>query len=255
MKTKWISFFTLFKRAFLRFFKVPNNTIVPQLVTVLFYFLIFGVVIGSRIKSIEGVNYMLFILPGLLVQNLINGSYSNPSGSLYISRTWGSIVDVLTAPISYTAFTLAFVFAGMLRGIFLAIGTLLLGLLFVTPTIVNIWILLAYVLLVSFTFACAGIIIGLWSKTWEQLNIFINFVVTPLTFLGGVFYTLDMVPPLMKTITLINPIFYMINGTRYGMLGIADGNVYLGLSFLALFGGLLFFITFTLVKRGYHLRT
>ena len=97
MRTNWVGFYTLFKREFLRFFKVPNNTIFPQLITVLFYFLIFGIAIGSRIQEVAGVPYFLFILPGLFVQVLINGAYSNPSGSLYMSRTWGSIIDVLTA--------------------------------------------------------------------------------------------------------------------------------------------------------------
>lgn len=255
MKTNWTGFYTLFKREFLRFFKVPNNTIFPQLITVLFYFLIFGIAIGSRIKEVAGVEYFLFILPGLFVQVLINGSYSNPSGSLFMSRMWGSITDVLTAPISYTQFTFAFIFAAMLRGIFLGIGTILIAMIFMNVMIVHFWILLAYVLLISFVFALVGIIIGLWSKTWEQLNIFINFIVTPLTFLGGVFYTLDMVPPVLATITQWNPIFYMINGVRYGMIGIQDGDVYIGLLFLAFLAIILFWIVFSLIKKGYNLRT
>lgn len=255
MKASWISFYTLFKREFLRFFKVPNNTIFPQLITVLFYFLIFGIAIGSRIKEVAGVPYFLFILPGLFVQVLINGAYSNPSGSLYMARTWGAIADVLLAPISYSQFTFSFIFAGMLRGIFLGIGTVLVALIFM-PVTVNHWVLLlAYILLISFVFALVGIVIGLWCKTWEQLNIFINFVVTPLTFLGGVFYTLDMVPPIIATITKFNPIFYMINGVRYGMLGISDGNVYIGLIILAGVALGLYWFVFSLIKNGYNLRT
>jgi len=255
MRTNWIGFYTLFKREFLRFFKVPNNTIFPQLISVLFYFLIFGIAIGSRIQEVAGISYFLFIMPGLFVQLLINGSYSNPSGSLYMSRTWGSITDVLMAPISYTHFTFAHIFAAMLRGIFLGIGTMIIAMFFVKIAIFNVWILLAYVLLISFLFALCGVLIGLWSKTWEQLNIFINFVVTPLTFLGGVFYTLDMVPTTIKIITQWNPIFYMINGVRYGMLGIQDGNVYIGLIFLAIISGAMFAFVFYLIKKGYNLRT
>ena len=253
--SNWISFYTLFKREFLRFFKVPNNTIFPQLITVLFYFLIFGIAIGSRIKEVAGVPYILFILPGLFVQTLINGSYSNPSGSLFVSRSWGNIADVLTAPISYTQFTLAYIFAGMLRGLFLAIGTALIAWIFIPITVINPLVLIAYVVLISFVFSCAGIMIGLWSRTWEQLNIFINFIVTPLTFLGGVFYTLDMVPKTMATITQINPIFYMINGVRFGMLGIKDGNVYIGLLFLAILAVIMFAIVYNLIRKGYNLRT
>ncbi|MCF7871636.1 ABC transporter permease [Candidatus Woesearchaeota archaeon] len=258
MKNKlsnWISFYTLFKREFLRFFKVPNNTIFPQLITVLFYFIIFGIAIGARIKEVAGVSYFLFILPGLFVQVLINGSYSNPSGSLFMSRMWGSITDVLIAPISYTQFTFAYIFAAMLRGLTLGIGAILIAMIFIQVNIYSIWILGLYILLISFVFALMGIIIGLWCKTHEQLNIFINFIVTPLTFLGGVFYTLNMVPKTIATITQLNPIFYMINGVRYGMIGVQDGNIYLGLLFLTILAISLFTIVYLLIKRGYNLRT
>ncbi|MCF7866366.1 ABC transporter permease [Candidatus Woesearchaeota archaeon] len=258
MKTKtsdWIPFYTLFKREFLRFFKVPNNTIFPQLITVLFYFLIFGIAIGSRIKEVSGVSYFLFILPGLFVQLLINGSYSNPSGSLYVARNFGNITDILLAPISYIQFTLAYIFAGMLRGFFLGLGTIIIAMLFINVSIHHFWILIIYCLLISFVFACFGILVGLWAETWEQLNIFINFVVTPLTFLGGVFYTLDMVSGTIATITQFNPIFYMINGVRYGMIGVQDGNIYLGLIFLVIIASILFMITYKLIQKGYHLRT
>lgn len=250
-----IGFYTLLKREFLRFFKVPNNTIFPQLITVLFYFLIFGIALGTRITEVAGVDYFLFILPGLFVQTLINGSYSNPSGSLYVSRQWGGIVDVLMAPISYVQFTFAYIIAGMLRGFFLALGTILIALVFISFSIHNFFILLLYVLLISFVFACCGVIIGLWSTSWEQLNIFINFIVTPLTFLGGVFYTLEMVPDWMALLTQLNPIFYMINGVRYGMIGVQDGNVYLGLLFLGVAGVIIFSFTYHLIKKGYNLRT
>ena len=255
MKSKWISFYTLFKREFLRFFKVPNNTIFPQLITALFFFLIFGIALGTRIREVAGVEYFLFILPGLFVQTLINGSYSNPSGSLFFSRMFGSINDVLVAPISYLQFIFAHIFAGMMRGFFLALGTIVIALFFVNIEIHSWLIMLSYILLIAFLFACCGILIGLWSKEYEQLNIFINFVVTPLTFLGGVFYTLDMVPEWMALITRLNPIFYMINGVRYGMIGVHDGSVYIGLLFLTIASVLLFSWVYYLVQKGYNLRS
>ena len=255
MKINYIGFFTLFKREFLRFFTVPNNTIFPQMVSALFYFLIFGIAIGNRIELNIGVPYLLFILPGLFVQNLINGSYSNPSGSLFTSRSWGNISDMLLAPISYLEFTIAIILAAILRGILLGLGTVLIALFFVKLSIYHPLILIAYILLISFLFACCGIIIGLWAKTWEQLNVFLNFIVTPLTFLGGVFYTLDMVPNIMATITKFNPVYYMINGTRYGMLGIKEGNIYIGIFFLIILNILLFTISYYLIKKGYNLKT
>ena len=255
MKSSWISFYTLLKREFLRFFKVPNNTIFPQLVTVLFFLLIFGIALGTRIDEVQGLPYLLFILPGLFVQTLINGSYSNPSGSLYISRNWGAITDVLLAPISYVQFIFAYILSGMARGFFLAIGTILIALFFTSLNIHSWWILLLYVIFISFLFSCAGILVGLWSNNFEQLNIFINFIVTPLTFLGGVFYTLDMVPDTMALITQLNPIFYMISGVRYGMIGIEDVNVYVGLLFLVIASIILFTWSYYLVRTGYNLRS
>lgn len=255
-------FYTLTKREFLRFFTVPNNTIFPQMITTLFFFLIFGVAVGSRISLDVDISYLLFILPGLMVQNLINGSYSNPSGSLYTSRSFGNINDVLLAPISSLQFTLAYVFAGMLRGLFLMVGTILVAFAFFAfdpatslPPMHNLLIVLAYTLLVSFAFACTGVIVGLWSKTWEQLNIFINFVVTPLAFLGGVFYTLSMVPPLMAQLTQLNPIFYMISGMRYGMLGIRDSDPFIGLIFMGIICVVIFIATYALIDRGWNLKT
>jgi ABC-2 type transport system permease protein len=255
-------FYTLTKREFLRFFTVPNNTIFPQMITTLFFFLIFGVAIGSRIALDVEIPYLLFILPGLMIQNLINGSYSNPSGSLYTSRSFGNITDVMLAPISSLQFTLAYVIAGMLRGLFLMVGTIIVALVFFTfdaslvfPSMHAPLIVLAYALLTAFAFACTGIIVGLWARTWEQLNIFINFVVTPLTFLGGVFYTLSMVPPLMAQLTQLNPIFYMISGMRYGMLGIRDSDPLIGLVLMTFVSIVLFTMTYALVVRGWNLKT
>lgn len=250
----FIVFYTFFKREFYRFFKVPQSTIVPALVTVTFYLLIFGIAIGTRIKEVAGVPYLLFILPGLYAQMLITGSYSNPSGSLFVSRQWGSIHDVLMSPISNSALLFAFILSGMLRGIILGAGALVIGFVFLQFTITNWFVLIAYTLLVSFMFALFGIIIGLWAKRWDQLNIFLNFVITPLTFLGGVFYTIEMVPPVVKVITQINPIFYFINGIRYGVLGISDGSIWIGMIVLVVISILLYTFVYQLIKKGYNLR-
>src|SRR3989344_4060477 len=249
-----IGFYTLLKREFWRFFKVPNNTIFPQLITAAFFMLVFGIALGSHITSVAGVSYLLFILPGLFVQNLINGSYMNGSGSLFVSRHFGNMQDVLVSPISHNQMVAAYILSSMARGFFLGIGTLAIALLFTAFSISHPWVLLLYSLLTSFLFSCCGIIIGLWSRTWEQLNIFINFVVTPLTFLGGVFYTLEMVPPAVALITRLNPVFYVVDGIRYGMLGIAGSSIALGLAFLAGASAVLYLIVFRLVKSGYNLK-
>ncbi|MBI4149023.1 ABC transporter permease [Candidatus Woesearchaeota archaeon] len=249
-----VGFYTLLKREFWRFFKIPNNTIFPQLITAAFFMLVFGIALGAHIKEINGISYLLFILPGLYVQNLINGSYMNASGSLFVSRHFGNMQDVLVSPISHHQMVAAYLLSSMARGFFLGIGTLAIALLFTSFSISHFWVLLAYSLLTAILFSCCGIIIGLWSRSWEQLNIFINFVVTPLTFLGGVFYTLDMVPSSVALITRLNPVFYVVDGIRYGMLGIASGSIALGLVFLAAASVILYLAVFRLVKNGYNLK-
>ena len=249
-----IGFYTFTKREFLRFFKVPHTTIFPVLVTVAFYMIIFGIAIGSRIKDVAGVPYLLFILPGLFAQMIIQGSYSNPSGSLFVARQWGNIHDILMSPISHTQMIFAYVIGGVARGFFLGLGTIIIGMLFLRFSVHSIIILILYSILIAVLFSLCGMIIGLMAKRWEQLNIFINFVVTPLTFLGGIFYTLDMVPKTVAIITQLNPIFYLVNGVRYGMIGVSEVNVYAGLFFLAVFCVILYAIVYRMFSIGYNLK-
>ena len=251
----WISFSTHFKREFQRFFTVPHTTIYPQLLVVFFYMLIFGIAIGSRIREVHGYGYLLFILPGLLVQNIINGSYSNPSGSLFVARSMGFITDILLAPLSYAEMITGYLLAGILRGFFLGIGTLIIALFFIKVHIAHPFLLLLYLTLIAYVFAGLGIIIGLVAKEWQELNIFINFVVTPLTFLGGVFYSLDMVPPLLAALTRWNPLFAMIDGTRYAMIGVHDASIYAGVLYLVILSILITSICLHLFRIGYRMRT
>lgn len=253
-RTSWTSWWTLFKRECLRFVQVPVTTIVPALTTVLFYFLIFGVVIGTRIDTIQGIDYIAFIVPGLLVQNVLNGSYSNPSGSLFMSRAHANIEDFLLAPINYLPFTLAYVLAGIVRGATLGIGTLAIAAFMTDITIHSYTVFFAFLVLISATFASFGVIVGLWAQDHQQLNIFTNFLVTPLTFLGGVFYSLDMVNPTLRFITRLNPIYYMVAGVRYGMIGFNEVPIWIGLAFLSTVATGLFCLAYYLVRSGYHLR-
>lgn len=253
--TSWTSWWTLLKRECLRFVQVPVTTIVPALTTVLFYFMIFGLVIGSRIESISGIDYIAFIVPGLLVQNVLNGSYSNPSGSLFMSRQHANIEDFLLAPINYLPFTLAYVLAGIFRGATLGVGTLAIAAIMTDVGIHSYSVFFAFLVLISASFACFGVIVGLWAQDHQQLNIFTNFLVTPLTFLGGVFYSLDMVSPTLRFITQLNPIYYMVAGVRYGMLGFKEVPLWIGFSFLGSVTVTLFVLAHYLVKTGYHLRT
>jgi len=250
----WTGFFTHLKRESLRFFKVPNNTIIPSLVSVFLYIVIFGAFLGSRIKEIEGIPYIQFLVPGLILMNIIMGSYMNPSGSLFMARWAGNIEDLLVSPVSYFQMVMAYILGGMARGFALGAGTLIIAIIFAKLTITNIFVLLVYVILSSFIFSCFGIFVGLWADKWEQLNIFLNFLITPLTFLGGVFFSIKMIPESIQFLAKYNPIFYMIDGARYGMIGYHEGSFTIGISLLIFLSVLFFLVLVYLFRKGWKLR-
>lgn len=252
---RWITFWTHLKREYVRIFKVPNNTIVPAMVSVFLYIVIFGQFLGDRIREISGFPYLQFILPGLLLMNVIMGSYMSPSGSLFMARFIGNIHDVLLSPISYRQMVLTYILGGIARGVTLGVGTLLIALIFTPVVVSNVGILLVYIALSSFVFSCLGVLVGLWAEKWEQLNIWLNFLITPLTFFGGVFYSITMIPSTIATITQFNPIFYMIDGTRQGMLGYHEGSLTIGLILLITVSVGLFLLLEHLFKQGWKLRT
>ncbi len=251
----WIGFYAHLKRESLRFFKVPNNTVIPSLVSVFLYIVIFGAFLGARIKEIEGFPYIQFLVPGLILMNIIMGSYMNPSGSLFMARWAGNIEDVLVSPLSYFQMVMAYILGGMVRGFVLGIGTLLIAIIFAHIIVVNMWVLLAYVLLSSFIFSCFGIFVGLWANKWEQLNVFLNFLITPLTFLGGVFFSISMIPESIRFLAKFNPIFYMIDGARYGMIGYHEGSFAIGIPLLLIISAVLFVLLIHLFRKGWKLRT
>lgn len=250
-----IDFITLTKRETLRFFTVPNNTIIPALVSSLLYLLIFGLSLGKRIGGGSAEEYLLFLIPGLVMMNMITGSYSNPSGSIFFSRLIGFINDILLSSLSYIRIVMAYVVGGLARGVTIALGTALVGLFFAPVTIKHPATFIAYILLTGITFACLGIIIGLWADKNDQLNLLLNFVITPLIFMGGVFYSVEAIPEALRTFTKYNPIFYMVNGVRYSMTGIQEGSIALGLVILSVLAITLLAACIELFKRGWHLRT
>ena len=248
------AFFTLIKRETIRFFHVPHNTIVPALVNTLLYFIIFGVALGSRIGDGSPQEYLLFLIPGLIMMNMITGSFSNPSGSLYVSRLLGYINDVLLSSLSYIQITSAYIIGGMTRGIVLGLGTWAIGLIFAPIGVLYPLWFITYTILTTIVFACLGILIGLWAERNEQLNIPRNFIITPLVFLGGVFYSIEMIPPALQTFTIYNPIFYMVNGLRYSMTGIQEASIWLGAAMLILLASILVSVCTYAIKNGWKIR-
>lgn len=249
-----VGFITLVKREILRFLRVFNQTIIPPLFNAFLYLLIFGVFIGDRLGLIADIRYLSFLIPGIIIMDLINSAYNNSTATIFIAKWTKHIHEILVSPLTYIEITSAYIIGSVVRAFAIAIVTYFIAGLFNGFAIFNIWICFYFMFTISITFSAVGIIIALWSEDWEQLSILSNFFLTPLTFLGGVFYSLTMLPPLLKTITKLNPFFYIIDGFRYGMIGLSEGNLMIsilisGFSTIIAMGTAIY-----LFKTGYKLR-
>lgn len=247
---------SLSKREIIRFLSVANQTVFPPLVTSALFMYIFGVAIGSRIDfSSTGLSYLGFIVPGLMTMHLISSAYENTSSSLFIARWHNHIQEVLLSPLSYFEMVLGLLAGGVARGVMVCGGVYLVSLLFFPTFIQHPFILIYFVLAISVIFSCAGMMGALWAEDFGMLNIWNTYLIIPLILLGGVFHPMAMLPKVVQNISLLNPMFYLVNGVRYSMTGIADTPVTLcALTSLLLAIGF-FFFTVHLFKIGYKLRS
>lgn len=253
-RTDWIGFRALVGREIQRFMSVFGQTILPPVVSSFLYIFIFGFSIGRSLERVGGVSYLQFLVPGLVMMYLIEGSYGNTSSSLFVSRWANHIQEILVTPLSYLEMVLAFLIGGLIRSLLTGFGVYLVSLLFIRFPVYNFWVVLYFLIFVALGFSSVGILIGLISEEFEHISMWTTFVVEPLIFFGGVFHSLDMVPQILKVITVANPIFYMVNGLRYGMIGVTDANVYLCMGVVFVFFTVLFLFSVYLFKRGYKLR-
>ena len=246
---------TLFVKEVSRFGKVWMQTVLSPLVTTSLYFLVFGVALGSRLREISGVPYIQFVVPGLVMMTMVRDSFLNTSSSLFQSKINGTIVDLLVSPIGAAEMLIAFVGAAMLRALLVGSLVYAVALAFTWFPIYHLGWSLFFTVFVTSTFAMLGIVSALWAEKFDHLAIFPNFVLLPLAFLGGVFYSIDLLPEPWNFISRLNPLLYMVNGLRYGFLGVADASPTLsGFVVLASFATLLV-LTAVLLQRGYKLRT
>jgi len=247
-------FKTLVWREIYRFFSVFTQTIIPPVVSSFLYIFIFGLSLGQRIEEVHGHPYLVFLVPGLIMMYVIEGAYSNTSSSLFISRWANNIEELLVTPLSYFEMVLAILIGGLARSLVAATGVYCVSLLFVQFPIVHPAIVIYFLILVSLSFSSAGMIVALFAEEFEHLSICTTFVITPLIFFGGVFHSVEMVPAGIRWLTLFNPMFYMINGLRYGMLGTADTPIFLSSSIALVFFVALFSATVYLFRIGFKLR-
>ena len=249
-----IGFKSLVEREIIRFTSVFFQTLFPPLVSSFLYIAIFGYTIGQQIERVGEIPYLNFLIPGLIMMYIIEGSYSNTSSSLFISRWAGHIQEILVTPLSYVEMVLAILIGGLARSFVTASGVYLISLLFTWTPIHHPLIVLVMAFLVSLSFSSIGAIVALVAEEFEHLTICTTFVITPLIFFGGVFHSVHMLPPMLQTITAFNPIFYMVNGMRYGMLGASDAPIARCLAIVFCFFVFLFSFTVFLFKTGFKLR-
>lgn len=250
----WIGLTTLVRRELQKMFRIPGQTILSPLISATLYIFIFGYVIGTKIDLIAGVEYITFVFPGVLMLNIISSSFTATSSAVYFARFIRSIEEILVSPLSYFEIVTGFVIGGIVRALVVALGILLVGVTFGAVTLVNPFAFIFYVVVVATIFSLLGILVGLWAKGFEQLGSINIFVITPLTYLGGIFYSIHMLPESVRFLTYANPFFYFVDGIRNSMVGVSEANTALGL--LVVFG-LVFglgYLVIHLFKTGWRIR-
>jgi ABC-2 type transport system permease protein len=247
-------FLTLFYKEILRFRKVAFQTVLAPILTAMLYLLIFSHVLEGRVQVYPGVAYSSFLIPGLAMMSLLQNSFANSSSSIAQSKITGNIVFVLLTPLTHIQFYLAYVLASCVRGLLVGAGVLLATSLFVSiPLAQPLWVFV-FAFLGAALLGTLGMVAGIWAEKFDQIAAFQNFIIIPLTFLSGVFYSIHSLPEVWQQVSKLNPFFYMIDGFRYGFFGLSDMSPY---SSLMIVGGALLalsFATLLLIRRGYKLR-
>jgi ABC-2 type transport system permease protein len=249
-----VGFRTLFYKETLRFWKVATQTIAAPIVTSMLYLLIFGHVLEGRVEMLEGVDYTAFLIPGLVMMSVLQNAFANSSSSLIQSKITGNLVFILLPPLSHWEIISAYVSASIVRGIAVVLGVFIITawfahLSFTAP----LWIIV-FALLGAAILGTMGVIAGIWAEKFDQLAAFQNFLIMPATFLAGVFYSIQKLPPFWLAVSHFNPFFYMIDGFRYGFFGKSDVSPWTSLVIVTVFFAVLATVAINLLKRGYNLR-
>jgi len=250
----WIAYLTIARREVLRFTRIWVQTIFPPVMMVALYFIIFGNLIGQRIGEMDGMNYIDFLMPGLVMMSIITNSYTNVVSSFYGAKYSGHIEEMQVAPVPNIVILLGFVTGGMARGICVGVAVTLVSLLFTEFHMHNPLIVLLVALLTSCLFSLAGLINAIFANSFDDITIIPTFVLTPLTYLGGIFYSIKLLPEFWQTASLGNPILYMVNSFRYGFRGSSDIDLPTALLVIVLFIIALFTVSLTLLSRGTGIR-
>lgn len=250
----WIGIQTLIWRDISRLSRVMVQALLTPWISALLYILVFGKIVGGRIDLIDGFRYIDFVLPGLVMMNLIGSAFMATTFALYFARFTHNIEEILVAPFSYNEMIFSYTATGVIRGFIVGMGVFAMAIFFGAANMAHFGLFLFYSLSVAVIFAFVGILVALWAKNFEQLSVLSTFVITPLSFLGGVFNSIHMMPEKLQWFVRINPFFYFVDGLRYSMIGYSESNRTLGVVVIfALILGLGWF-TWSLFKQGYKIR-
>lgn len=251
---RWIAFRTLLVKEIRRILRIWPQTLLPPVITMSLYFVIFGKMIGSRVGEMGGVPYMQFIVPGLIMMAIITNSYSNVVSSFFSAKFHSSIEELLVSPISKHAILMGYVSGGVFRGLAIGLIVSIVALFFTKLGIEHLFVTLFTVLGTSILFSLGGFINAVFARSFDDISIIPSFVLTPLTYLGGVFYSMENLPPIWQNISLLNPIVYMVNSFRFGILGYSDVNVWYSMAAIFAFCVIFYMIAYRLINDGSKIR-
>lgn len=254
VREQWIAFLTIVTREVRRFLRIWPQTLLPPAITISLYFVIFGNMIGRRVGEMGGFDYMAYIVPGLIMMSVIQNSYGNVVSSFFSTKWQHSVEEMLVSPMPSRIILLGFVCGGMVRGILTGLIVTLLSLFFTELRMEHAWITVLVVVLTSTLFSLGGFLNALFARKFDDIAIVPTFILTPLTYLGGVFYSIDLLPDFWRALSMANPILYMVNSFRYGVLGVSDVNVTVSLLALVAFVAGLFLLALGLLHRGTGIR-
>ena len=246
---------TLFYKEVLRFWKVSFQTVAAPVLTAVLYLLIFGHVLEDHVKVYDSVGYTSFLIPGLVMMSVLQNSFANSSSSLIQSKITGNLVFLLVTPLSHWAWFVAYVGASIVRGLVVGLGVILVTFWFAPPGLANpLWII-SFALLGAAIMGTLGLIAGLWAEKFDQIAAFQNFIIMPMTFLSGVFYSIKSLPPFWQGVSHLNPFFYMIDGFRRGFFGVSDVSPWISLGLVGVSFLVLAALALELLRRGYKIRS
>ena len=255
MKFNYYAFIAMYSHEMDRFRRTLMQSLFSPVLSTSLYFIVFGSVIGGYVENIDGISYGSYIVPGLLMLTLLTQSISNTSFGIFFPKFNGTIYEILAAPISTFEIVLAFVGAGATKTLIVGVVIFVTATFFVDVQVMHPFLMIFLLILVAFTFALFGFLIGLMSSNFEQMSIVPTLIITPMVFLGGSLYSLDMLPEFWQTVTYFNPVVYLINGLRFAFYGVSDFNIWISISLMVLFLIICITVVSVLLKKGYKIKT